>query len=399
MHLPEILAPAGNLEKLKIAILYGANAVYLSGDRFGLRGGADNFSDEDLQTGVTFAHQHRAKVYVTLNSFFHDQDFETFPEYLQFLESINIDGTIVSDLGVVDFITTNSNIPVHLSTQASCLNQYSAKLWKNLGVERIVLGREVSIQQAADIKKIAAIDVEMFIHGSMCMAYSGHCTISNFTAGRDSNRGGCVQSCRFEYSFTNHNQESITQSFMSSKDLQGIELLAKFVKYEIDSLKIEGRMKSNLYVATTVMSYVNGLRTVLSDHEQHHNTQWKTELLKVRHRGYTEASLIKPADSTSVFYGDRQGYSETNFEYAGTVVDVVPDKYLVLMTQNTFEENSILEILDFEGRLHQISTRGMQNIRNREIKKTNPNTIVLIPYSSSMEGIKELNVARFLSNS
>ena len=198
--IPELLAPAGNLEKLKIAVLYGADAVYLAGPCFGLRAGTDNFSDEEMEEGVAFAHQRGVKVYVTLNSFPHDEELLNLPDYVKFLESCGVDAVIVSDAGMLSVAQRHSNLAIHLSTQASCLNSQAAVLWKNLGVKRIVLGRELSIDQARVIRERAGIEVEMFIHGSMCMAYSGNCIISNYTLGRDSNRGGCAQSCRFSYS-------------------------------------------------------------------------------------------------------------------------------------------------------------------------------------------------------
>ena len=191
MRIPELLAPAGSLDKLKVAVSYGANAVYFGGLKFGLRSAADNFTEQELIEGVEFAHSHGSLVYVVLNGFLHDKDLEDLPEFIKFLESLKIDAVIVSDLGVIETVKKHTNLEVHLSTQASCLNSYSAKLWKKMGVSRIVLGREVSIEEAKKIKEVADIEIEMFVHGSMCMAYSGNCTISNYTQGRDSNRGGC----------------------------------------------------------------------------------------------------------------------------------------------------------------------------------------------------------------
>ena len=198
--LPELLSPAGNLEKLKIAINYGADAVYLGLQKFGLRSAAENFNLSELNEGVQYAHQRNAKVFVVLNAYLHDKELEELPAYLKEMEAAGVDAVIVSDLGVVKCVLNHSSIPVHLSTQASCLNYRSAKLWKDMGAERIVLGREISLEQAAKIKEKVDIELEMFIHGSMCMAYSGNCVISNYTQGRDSNRGGCAHSCRFEYS-------------------------------------------------------------------------------------------------------------------------------------------------------------------------------------------------------
>ena len=226
-QIPELLAPAGSLEKLKVASLYGADAVYLGGQKFGLRAASDNFTFSELIEGVEFAHSNGTLVYVVLNGFLHDQDIEDLGEFVSFLEEIKVDAVICSDLGVVEFVSQNSNLTIHLSTQASCLNSYSGKLWKKMGVKRLILGRECSIEDGAKIKKETGLEVEMFIHGAMCMAYSGNCVISNYTAGRDSNRGGCAHSCRFEYSldvskYDTKSTEGKKSFFMSSKDLNGI---------------------------------------------------------------------------------------------------------------------------------------------------------------------------------
>jgi len=172
--IPELLAPAGNLEKLKVAVLYGADAVYLSGQRFGMRAGADNFTNADIERGMRFAKAHGVKVYVTINTFFHDEDFEGLADFCHFLEAQGVAGAIVSDLGVVEYIRNCSNVEVHVSTQSSCLNSEAAKVWRDAGATRLVVGRELSIQQTQRIKESVGVEVEMFIHGARCMAYSGH---------------------------------------------------------------------------------------------------------------------------------------------------------------------------------------------------------------------------------
>ena len=207
----ELLAPAGNLNKLKIAVLYGADAVYLAGPKYGLRGASDTFSDTELLDGIQFAHLNNCKIYVTLNAFLHHKELEELPKYVSFLEQSKVDAVIVSDLGVMTVVQQHSKLPVHLSTQASCINIHAAKAWKRLGAKRLVLGREVSLEEAGMIRKASGIEVELFVHGAMCTAYSGNCTISNYTSGRDSNRGGCVQSCRFYYSdvrYSNFNKNN-----------------------------------------------------------------------------------------------------------------------------------------------------------------------------------------------
>ncbi len=242
IQVPELLAPAGSLDKLKVAIDYGADAVYLAGLKFGLRSAAENFTTQELEEGVKYAHERGAKTYVVINGFLHDEDLAELPEFVKLLEELGVDAIIASDLGVIQTIKKHSSTPIHLSTQASCLNVSSAKFWKKQGVERVVLGREVSIKEAGKIKREAGVEVEMFVHGSMCMAYSGNCVISNFTQGRDSNRGGCAHSCRFEYSLKFENEEEKRRAyFMSSKDLNGLAHLEEFIKEGIDSIKGGGK--------------------------------------------------------------------------------------------------------------------------------------------------------------
>ncbi|MBF0277900.1 MAG: U32 family peptidase [SAR324 cluster bacterium] len=401
---PELLAPAGNLEKLKIAVLYGANAVYLAGPRYSLRAGTDNFSNVELEQGIAFAHQNGAKVYVTLNAFLHDQEFLELPEYIQFLEACGVDAVIVSDLGVIAAVRQHSALPVHLSTQASCLNHYSAQLWKNLGVTRIVLGREISIEEAQKIRENAGIEVELFVHGAMCMAYSGNCTISNYTLARDSNRGGCAQSCRFDYSVwgSARQREAGVRpqfegiNFMSSKDLRGMELIPQFIDAQITSLKIEGRMKSNLYVATTVQAYAKALqacRTASSSIQKTLSTLSK-ELEKIPNRQYTEASLLKPAGPDSIYDAhDRSGEHNSEYELAGTVVEVVPEKFITLLVQNPIDRQSILEVLTFEGETLFLPTANMKDLNHEPLSEARSNRLVLLPYQRN---IQSLNLARKL---
>ena len=399
---PELLAPAGNLEKLKVAVLYGANAVYLAGPQFSLRAGTDNFSDEELENGIAFAHEHGVKVYVTLNAFLHDHELLKLPEYVRLLDTHKVDAVIVSDLGVIASVRQHSNLPIHLSTQASCLNQYSARLWKNLGVTRIVLGREVSIEQARAIRKKAGIEVEMFIHGAMCMAYSGNCTISNYTLARDSNRGGCAQSCRFDYSIwetANQREQGLPPqhknvNFMSAKDLRGLEHLPRFINAQITSLKIEGRMKSNLYVATTVHAYANALQFCQTAPSVTPQTlfHFSQELEKMPHRLYTAASLLKPAGAESIFQEhERSGEHHLAYEFVGTIVEVQSPKYVTLLVQNTFNNQGILEVLTFDGETIMLPTHQMKDVNHQLIPTARPNRLVLLPF---VEQIQPLNLAR-----
>ena len=399
MNRPELLAPAGNLERLKVAVLYGATAVYVAGQKFGLRGGSDNFSDTELRESVAFAHQQGTKVYTVLNAFPHDSDLVNLPEYIRFLASIEIDALIVSDLGTISIIRQISSIPIHLSTQASCLNIYSARAWKKQGVRRLILAREVSLAEAGWIRQQAQMEVELFIHGSMCMAYSGNCVISNYTAGRDSNRGGCVQSCRFEYQWSHGNNLQSAEmtstrkaSLLSSRDLRGLELLPALIENQIDSIKIEGRMKSNLYVATTVSTYAKALEICqkpLSSSTLLELEQLSQELRKIPHRNYTSASLQVPAGASSIYYGERSGIQE--YEIAGTILEVKSEKYLILWVQNPFTYEDTLEFLTFQGDCIAIPVKEMKDIQRKTISCAKPNSLIQLPYDSR---IQEFNLAR-----
>ncbi len=389
---PEVLAPAGSLDKLKVAILYGANAVYAGGQKFGLRTAAENFTLDELAEGVAFAHERNAQVYVVLNSFLHDKDLHELPDFVRFLEEIKVDAVIVSDLGVVKTVTENSKVPVHISTQASTLNVEAAKLWKKMGATRVVTGRELSIKEAGKIRREADIEVEMFIHGSMCMAYSGNCVISNFTQGRDSNRGGCAHSCRFEYSIEGLDTEEKKKAyFMSSKDLEGIRVLEEFVKEGIDSLKIEGRMKSHLYAGTMSKVYSEAL----AYYQEHGNflsdklLEWESELNKVSHRDYTEASLVNPAGSDSIF-NEREN-AEKEWEMVGTVVEASDKAGIVIEVRNAFNQGDELEIIPFKGNIIKVQTMEMMDLAMRPVTRTKPSTLIRLPYA---QGVESLNLVR-----
>jgi len=392
--IPEILAPAGSLDKLKVAILYGAHAVYVGGQKFGLRTAAENFTLDELREGVAFAHERNAKVYVVLNSFLHDKDLEELPDFVSFLDEIKVDAVIVSDLGVVKTVRQLSNIHIHISTQASTLNVEAAKLWKKMGATRIVLGREVSVKEAGKIKREADVEIEMFIHGSMCMAYSGHCVISNFTQGRDSNRGGCAHSCRFEYSLDMglDTEEKKKAFFMSSKDLEGLRVLPEFINEGIDSLKIEGRMKSHLYAGTMSKIYSEALEY----YSQHGNflsenlLEWEAELKKVSHRAYTEASLVDKAGADSIF-NEREVSNDSEWQMVGAVVEASPKTGIILEVRNAFNQGDELEFIPFRGKAIKVQANEIMDIAMRSVQRTRPSTLARLPY---VEGIGPYHLIR-----
>jgi putative protease len=377
---PELLSPAGSLEKLKVAVLYGANAVYLGGQKFGLRQASDNFTTDELVEGVKFAHDRNCQVYVVLNSFLHDKDLEELPPFLRLLEELKVDAVIVSDLGVIATIQKHSQLVIHLSTQASCLNVEAALFWKEMGVTRIVLGREVTIAEAKKIKVASGLEIEMFVHGSMCMSYSGNCVISNYTQGRDSNRGGCAQSCRFEYSIDLENQHDIKAFFMSSKDLEGIRLLQDFIDAGIDSLKVEGRNKSHHYAGTISKVYSDALRfykekgNFLSEDIK----KWEKELRKISHRDYSTGSLIQYAGSDTI-YNERE-HDEHEYVVCGIVLEVIKDRHILLDVKSAFYPGDILELMPFKSEVQDYKIDFIQSLSGMNIEKTKPGTVVKIPY-------------------
>jgi len=369
----ELLAPAGNLAKLKTALRYGADAVYLGGPRFGLRYASDNFSQRELELACGFAHARDRKVFLVLNAFLFGEEVAALRDYLPRVEATGVDAVIVSDLGVMETVVAHSRLRVHVSTQASVLNSDAASFWKATGARRIVLGREVSIREACAIRSRAGLEVEMFVHGAMCMSYSGHCTISNYTAGRDSNRGGCAQSCRFAYSL---NETDLVGSFMSSKDLLGIRHLPAMVQAGVDSLKIEGRMKSLLYVASTARAYRRTLDAALGGEPLPETAV--EDLLAVSQRSQTSGNLIQSAGSDSVLFHESSQPRHLQ-PMVGSVLQNDPDGYLVLQLNNRLEAGSPCEIMTFDGQNLALDTGAMMDVRKSYLACGRPNSIALFP--------------------
>ena len=401
MFKPELLSPAGSLEKLKVSVSYGADAIYLAGQKFGLRTAAENFTLEELQEGIAFAHAKNVKVFVVLNGFLHDSDLAQLPIFVRQITELGADAVIASDLGVIVTVKKNSKIPIHLSTQASCLNLESAKMWAKTGVHRLILGREVLIEDAGRIKKETGLEVELFIHGSMCMAYSGNCTISNYTQGRDSNRGGCAQSCRFKYSLeTDDGKPLSSSSFMSSKDLFGLELLPLFVEHEIDSLKVEGRMRSPLYAGIISRVYREAIDHYLAHGKlaEEKMKEWVFQLSQIPNRTYTEGNLKEYAGMDSVnAHPDPSTRAEPMF--LGLVQKIVPGKYALVEARAGFDLEDTVELVSFSGQNIPLSFSSgltLQSATGQPLSKVNPNSLVRIPY---FEGISTGQILRKLRTS
>ena len=379
MWKPELLAPAKNLERLNVAIAYGADAIYVGGQRYGLRARADNFTDSELEAAANLAHTHQAKLYVTLNAFLHDEDFAGFADYCHFLEEIGIDAVIVSDLGVIRAIQDASNLSIHLSTQASCLNSPAAKLWKQIGVDRIVVGRELSVAEGGMIQRLSDIEIEMFVHGAMCMAYSGNCTISNFIKGRDSNRGGCVQSCRLPYQIQSEDNAEVTaDTILSSTDLWGIGSIEAFFEEKICSLKVEGRMKSSFYVAMTCRVY----RTLIDAYAEGRLTpdlyaQAATELQSAPHRDFASGSLQSPAKSETVYH-QTTPINEGDHDYLGIVLETTPD-YIVMKVATALNLGDEIELMPAQNQPIPWRVNGLHSVLGESIESIRQDNVVCLP--------------------
>ena len=252
MEKVELLAPAGDLERLKFSLLYGADAVYCAGKVYGLRANANNFSLEEMEEGVTFAHRLGKKVYVTVNILFHDEETKGLDDYLKALDRIGIDAIIASDILVMKrVLELGVKFEVHVSTQASILNKEAALFYKTLGVTRIVLAREASLEDIKEIKKATGLEIECFVHGAMCTSFSGRCVLSNYCTNRDSNRGGCAQICRWMFSI-----DDVLEPFsMTPKDLNLIQYISRMIDAGVNSFKVEGRMRGIYYIATVILVY------------------------------------------------------------------------------------------------------------------------------------------------
>ena len=312
MTKPELLAPAGDFEKLKTAFYFGADAVYVGGKEFSLRALAGNFTNEELEEATKYTHEIGKKIYVTVNIFARNTDLEKADEYFAFLEKIGVDGVIISDLGLIS-IALKRNLNVNVSTQASILNKATVQFYKDLGVKRVILARELSLKEVKEISSVD-IEVETFIHGAMCISYSGRCLLSNYLTGRDSNRGACVQACRWEYSIREKNtdgeyleieEDDKGTYILNSKDLNLIDYIGDLVDAGVVSFKIEGRMKSDYYLATVINAYRRAIDAYFREGEVYkENPLYMTELKKTAHRCFTTAYAFGENDKTVFIKSD-----------------------------------------------------------------------------------------------
>lgn len=378
MNKPELLAPAGSLEKLKTAIRFGADAVYLGGSKLNLRAFANNFTNEELKEGVEYAHARGKSVYVTLNIIPHNNDFNGLEDYLKELYEIGVDAIIVADPGII--MTAKEVVPeleIHLSTQANSVNYKSTIFWHNLGVKRIVVAREMSLAEIKELKeKIPeTCDIEAFVHGSMCMAYSGRCLLSNYLTGRDSNRGACAQPCRYKYYLTEEKRQGEKYEvieddrgtyIMNSKDLCMINHIPELIETGITSFKIEGRMKSSYYVASVVKAYREAIDEYFKNPSEYKfNERWMDYLLKPSHRSYTTGFYFNEPN--------KQYYENSTYVRDYDIVGVVKEydfetKTATIEQRNKVFVNDEVEVLIPIGDNFNITLKEMKNSKGELIE-------------------------------
>jgi len=354
---PELLAPAGNMEKLKIALAYGADAVYIGGKQFGLRALADNFNLEEMKEAIKYTHKMGKKAYVTMNIFARNDDFNEMEEYVRSLKLIEADAIILSDPGILDLVKeTEPDLEIHLSTQANNTNYRSARFWHKMGVKRIILARELSLEEIRQIRENTpeSLELEAFVHGAMCMSYSGRCTISNYLTGRDANHGECTQPCRWRYYLVEERRpgnylpivEDDRGTFLfNSKDLCMLEYIPELIEIGLDSLKIEGRMKSSYYVASVISPYRKELdRYFNNPTEYQFDDKSMEELKKASHRPFTTGFYFGKTDEKSIQY-ESSNYVR-NYDFVAMFLDNIDNREMILVEQrNNFKKGDLLEIM------------------------------------------------------
>lgn len=352
---PELLAPAGNLEKLKIAVHYGADAVFLGGQEYGLRSNADNFTMEEIKEGVEFANRYGAKIYVTTNIIAHDENIDGLEDYLRQLEATGATGIIVADPLIIETCKKVApKLEIHLSTQQSLSNYKAVEYWKEEGLDRVVLARETGAMEMKEMKDNVDIEIEAFIHGAMCIAYSGRCTLSNHMTARDSNRGGCCQSCRWDYDLLAVDEEGELDLFyqdgevvpfaMSPKDLKLIESIPQMMDIGIDSLKIEGRMKSIHYIATVVSVYRKVIDAYAEDPDNFKiKPEWLIELDKCANRDTAPAFFEGTPGYEEQMFGVQQS-KKSPYDFCGLVLDYDEATHIATIQQrNHFKPGQEIE--------------------------------------------------------
>lgn len=396
MKKPELLAPVGNMEKLKMALAYGADAVYFGGKAFGLRAFSGNFSDEQLKEAVQYTHKQGKKAYVTVNAFPHNEDLPNLPDYLKFLRQISADAVIIADLGVYRILRdTVPDLPFHVSTQANSTNWSTVAMWEELGAERVVLAREVSLNDIRQIRQKNSLELEAFVHGAMCISYSGRCLLSNYFTGRDANRGACAQACRWKYSLVEETrpgeyypiaEDELGTYIFNSKDLCLLPYMGELIDAGIDSFKVEGRMKSVHYVATVMQVYRQAMDAYLADPKGFTiDPVWLQELQKVSHREYTTGFYYHKADASDQIYGS-SSYWQTH-DFVGLVRQYdAKTGWAVVEQRNNMKVGQEIEVLSPGGKPFTQIITEMKNEEGEAIDTApHPQQIVTMPLAQAVE--------------
>lgn len=387
----ELLAPAGNLEKLKMAIIYGADAVYIGGEKFGLRASAGNFNIEEIIEAVKFVHDNGKRLYVTVNIIPHNEDFIGLSEYLKDIESAGVDAIIFSDPGV--YLAAKESVPnmeLHLSTQANNTNYRSAEFWHKQGVKRIVLARELSFEEIKEISERSPEDLEFeaFVHGAMCMSYSGRCLLSNYMVGRDANKGECAHPCRYKYYLVEERrpgqympieEDERGAYIFNSKDLCMIEYIPELVEAGITSFKIEGRMKSAYYVASVVRAYRMAIDSYMADPINYvFKQEWLEEFSKASHREFSTGFYNNKPDSTGQVY-DSSAYVR-DYAFTGLVLEYNEETGIATVEQrNKMVIGDEIEIIGPKRDMFAQKLEKMWNVDDVEIESApHPQMIVKI---------------------
>ncbi len=375
MNKIELLAPAGDFNKLKTAFYYGADAVYIGGKELGLRANAGNFTDEELKEAVSYAHERGKKIYITVNILARNSDIDKAAEYFKFLEKINVDGAIISDAGLISVAKEVApNLPLNISTQASVLNYKAVEFWFKQGVKRVILARELSLKEIAEIHaRVPDIEIETFIHGAMCISFSGRCLLSDYRAGRPSNRGECVQACRWNYeirekgssgAFMEMEEDDRGTYILNSKDLNLSDYISEVADAGVCSFKIEGRMKSEYYLATVINAYRRALDAYYKFGKDYvKDGFYRIELEKTAHREFTTAFLLGENDRTENFTDSQ---SRGTHKFVATVLNV-GDGYSIVEMRNRFKVGDELEVLSPTDNFNKIIKVGKMETEKGEI--------------------------------
>lgn len=385
----ELLAPAGDLSRMKTAFMYGADACYIGGIEFGLRKAATNFTRDDLKEAVEFANKNNKKIYVTLNIIPHEGDFEGMVDYIKFLDEIGVHAVIVSDPGVFSLVKENSNLQIHISTQGSVTNSNTINFWHKMGASRVVLARELSLEEITTIRKNIApeMELEAFCHGAMCMSYSGRCLMSSYMTGRDPNKGDCAHPCRYKYYLMEEKRPGeyfpIEETeggtyIMNSKDMKTISFVEKLIEAGITSLKIEGRVKSAYYIATVVRAYRRAIDSYLKDPENYKfDESLDKEVISSSHRPFTSGFYFGNPMEDGQYNNNQVAIPKSTFK--GEVHEA-KDGRIYFTLKNGLNEGETVSVMGPEGD-EVVEVKDLRNEEDKHVERANvPQTVYSFLY-------------------